>query len=63
MKTYSETITWLAVQTHDKWFRGQVGWKGSVDGCEVAAFIYGKQQYDVNTDVWSEIIKTFGDIV
>jgi hypothetical protein len=62
MKTYQETIEWLAEQTWLKWNRSELGWKGSL-GREInaIAFIYGRLPYDVNQDVWAEVINTFGD--
>jgi hypothetical protein len=62
MKTYEETIEWLAEQTWLKWNRSELGWKSGL-GREInaIAFIYDRTVFEVNQDVWAEVIDTFGD--
>lgn len=62
MRTYENTITWMAEQVYQRWQKGEIGWKGSI-GCEcnTIAFIYNRQVFDVSQDIWSEVINTYGD--
>ena len=62
MTSYQDTLTWLAEQTWLKWQREEIAWKGVI-GREVntIAFIYGRTVYEVNQDVWAEVIGIFGD--
>jgi hypothetical protein len=62
MKTYQDAIAWMAEQTWFKWQRDEIAWKGVI-GREVnaIAFIYGSTPYDVNQDVWAEVVAVFGD--
>ena len=62
MTTYEDTITWLAEQVWFQWQRNAIAWKGAIGGeVNAVAFIYGRTVYDVNQDVWAEIIGIFGD--
>jgi hypothetical protein len=62
MTTYQDAITWVAEQTWLKWNRGAVGWKSALGGeINAIAFIYNRTVYEVNQDVWAEVIGTFGD--
>lgn len=62
MKTYEETIEWLAEQTWLQWNRSELDWKSGL-GREInaIAFIYDRTVFEVNQDVWAEVIDTFGD--
>ncbi len=62
MTNYQDSISWLAEQTLEKWKKDLVGWKGAIGGeINAIAFIYNKTPYEVNQDVWDEIIGVFGD--
>ena len=62
MKTYEETIAWLAEQTWLKWNAEKIAWKGALGReSNSVGFIYDRTLYDVNQDVWAEVIDTFGD--
>lgn len=62
MTTYQDTITWLAEQVWLQWQRDAIAWKGAIGGeINAIAFIYGRFVYEVNQDVWAEIIGIFGD--
>jgi ribonuclease BN (tRNA processing enzyme) len=62
MTTYSDTIIWLAEQIWLRWQRDAIAWKGAIGGeINAIAFIYDRTVYDVNQDVWAEIIGIFGD--
>ena len=62
MTSYQDTLTWAAEQTWFKWEREEIAWRGVI-GREVntIAFIYGRTVYEVNQDVWAEVIGIFGD--
>lgn len=62
MTSYQGTLTWAAEQTWFKWQREEIAWRGVI-GREVntIAFIYGQTVYEVNKDVWAEVIEIFGD--
>ena len=62
MTTYQDTIVWLAEQVWLQWQRDAIAWKGAIGGeIDAIAFIYGRTVYEVNQDVWAEIIGIFGD--
>lgn len=62
MTSYQDTITWAAEQAWYKWEQEEIAWKGTI-GREMnaIAFIYGRTVYEVNQDVWAEVIGIFGD--
>lgn len=62
MTSYQDAITWTAEQTWFKWQREEIGWKGATGTeCNAIAFIYDKTVYEVNQDIWREVIEMFGD--
>lgn len=62
MKTYQDVIAWAAEQAWLKWNREAIGWKNALgEEINAIAFIYDRTQYEVNQDVWTEVIDTFGD--
>lgn len=62
MTSYEDTLTWAAQQTWFKWERNAIDWRGVI-GREVntIAFIYTRTVYEVNQDVWAEVVEIFGD--
>lgn len=62
MTSYQDALIWAAEQAWYKWEQEEIAWKGVI-GREVnaIAFIYGRTVYEVNQDVWAEIIGIFGD--
>lgn len=62
MKTYQDTIAWAAEQAWLKWEQEEIAWKNALgEEINAIAFIYDRTQYEVNQDVWAEVIDTFGD--